>query len=64
MDNAKFERRYWIHTVTPLHVGTGRWLHRPTDRAGEGHELALHPWLRREGRSSRPFWRHGEKKGG
>lgn len=24
MDNAKFERRYWIHTVTPLHVGTGR----------------------------------------
>ena len=24
MDNVKFERRYWIHTVTPLHVGTGR----------------------------------------
>ena len=24
MDNAKFERRYWIHTVTPLHMGTGR----------------------------------------
>lgn len=24
MDNAKFEKRYWIHTVTPLHVGTGR----------------------------------------
>ena len=24
MDNAKFERRYWIHTVTPLHVGTRR----------------------------------------
>lgn len=24
MDNTKFEKRYWIHTVTPLHVGTGR----------------------------------------
>lgn len=24
MDNVKFERRYWIHTMTPLHVGTGR----------------------------------------
>lgn len=24
VDNTKFEKRYWIHTVTPLHVGTGR----------------------------------------